>query len=61
MYESKKINNKKYDKMHMKTIAIKAKKEEIDQIIQNAQKYNMSTSLFCRKCIHYIIDNEIDI
>ena len=61
MYKSQQKANAKYDKMHMKTIAIKAKKEEIDQIIQNAQKYNMSTSLFCRKCIHYIIDNNIDI
>lgn len=61
MYESKKINNKKYDKMHIKQLAMSMKKEEAEIIQQNAQKYNMSTSLFCRKCIRYIIDHNIDI
>ena len=45
----------------MKTIAIKTKIEEIDQIVQNAQNNNMSTSLFCRKCIKHCIENKVDL
>ncbi|WP_294486683.1 hypothetical protein [uncultured Ruminococcus sp.] len=59
--ENKKKNNLKYDKAHMKTIAIKTKIEEIDQIKQNAQNNNMNTSLFCRKCIRYCIENKVDL
>lgn len=61
MYKSQQKANAKYDKTHMKTIAIKSKIEEIDTIIQNAQNNNMSTSLFCRKCIKYCIENKVDL
>lgn len=61
MYESKKINNKKYDKMHIKQLAMSMKKEEAEKIKQYADNKNMSISLFCRKCIAYCINNEIDI
>ena len=61
MYESKKINNKKYDKMHIKQLAMSMKKEEAEKIKQYADENNMSTSLFCRKCIRYCIDNDINI
>ena len=61
MYESKKINNKKYDKMHIKQLAMSMKKEEAEKIKQCADENNMSISLFCRKCIKYCIDNDINI
>ena len=61
MYESKKINNKKYDKMHIKQLAMSMKKEEAEKIKQYADSKNMSISLFCRKCIRYCINNNIDI
>ena len=61
MYESKKINNKKYDKMHIKQLAMSMKKEEAEKIKQYADSKNMSISLFCRKCIAYCINNNIDI
>lgn len=61
MYESKKINNKKYDKMHIKQLAMSMKKEEAEKIKQYADSKNMSVSLFCRKCIRYCIDNDINI
>ena len=61
MYESKKINNKKYDKMHIKQLAMSMKKDEAEKIKQCANNKNMSISLFCRKCIRYCINNDIDI
>lgn len=61
MYESKKINNKKYDKMHIKQLAMSMKKEEAEKIQKCAENSGMSTSLFCRKCIAYCINHEIDI
>ncbi len=59
--EKKKISNKKYDKLHMKTLQLSMKKEDAEKIKQYADNNNMSTSLFCRKCIRYCIDNDINI
>lgn len=59
--EKKKISNAKYDKMHIKQLAMPIKKEEAEKIKQCADENNMSISLFCRKCIRYCINNEIDI
>lgn len=59
--EKKKISNTKYDKMHIKQLAMSMKKEEAEKIKTIADSKNMSISLFCRKCIAYCIDNDIDI
>ena len=59
--ENKKKNNAKYDKMHIKRINLSMKKEEAEKIKQYADHKNMSISLFCRKCIAYCINNNIDI
>ncbi len=61
MYKSQQKANAKYDKLHMKTISIKAKTEEIEKIKGNADKHGVNTSLYCRLCIKYCIDNNIDI
>ena len=59
--EKKKASNKRYDDLHIKRVNLSMRKEEAEIIQQNAQKHEMSASLFCRKCIRYCIDNEIDI
>lgn len=59
--EKKKISNTKYDKMHIKQLAMSMKKEEAEKIKQYADSKNMSISLFCRKCIQYCINNDINI
>ena len=61
MYKSRQKANAKYDKLHMKTISIKAKIEEIEKIQLYAEKNHMNTSLFCRRCIRYCIDNNINV
>lgn len=59
--ENKKISNKKYDKLHMKTLQLSMKKEDAEKIKSIADENNMSTSLFCRRCIKYCIDNDVNI
>ena len=59
--EKKKISNKKYDKLHMKTLQLSMQKNEAENIQQIARNYNLSTSAFCRKCIKYCITHSIDI
>lgn len=59
--ENKKISNKKYDKLHMKTLQLSMKKEDAEKIKQYADNNNISTSLFCRRCIKYCIDNNVNI
>ena len=61
MYKSRQKANAKYDKLHMKTISIKAKIEEIEKIKENADKHGVNTSLYCRRCIRYCIDNNINV
>ena len=61
MYKSQQKANAKYDKLHMKTISIKAKTEEIEKIKEKADKHGVNTSLYCRLCIAYCINNDIDI
>lgn len=43
--EKKKISNKKYDKLHMKTLQLSMKKEDGDKIKDIADSKNMSISL----------------
>ena len=59
--ENKKKNNAKYDKMHIKRINLSMKKEEAEKIENTALTYNCNLSLFCRKCIRYCIDNNINV
>ncbi len=52
---------KKYDSQKMATIGIKLPIEERKTIEMAADKSNLKLATFCRKCIKYCIENNIDL
>lgn len=52
---------KNYDSKNMSTIAMKMPILERENIEQAASKSNLKLATFCRACIKYCIDNNIDL
>lgn len=52
---------KNYDKQKMSTIGLKIPIQERQQIERSAAENSLKIATFCRKCIKYCIDNNIDI
>lgn len=59
--EARKKANQKYDSTHYKSINLKIKNEKKQIIDEIAAKQNMQTATFCRLCIDYVIDNNINL
>ena len=59
--EARKKANQKYDSAHYKSINLKIKNEKKQIIDEVASKQNMQTATFCRMCIDYVIDNNINL
>lgn len=52
---------KKYDLQKMATIGLKVPISERQQIEEASEKNGLKLATFCRKCIKYCIDNNINI
>lgn len=59
--EAKQRANKKYNDSHYKPISIKIKNDLKDTIDRVSAEKNLSIASYCRLCIEYCINNNIDI
>lgn len=59
--DKKKISNKRYDDNNMAVIAVKAKKEVINDIKTTANDLKVTSPKLLTACYNYCMDNNIDI